>query len=95
MSDELISKGISPIRWIQANVPEDLLDEGNIHKVAHAEDREPRIATILQEDMLCAHCWCDFDEANEERRVTLEHSCACSMSTQIFLGEGLLKRDHA
>jgi hypothetical protein len=26
------------------------------------------VATILPGDMRCAHCWCDFDEANGEGR---------------------------
>jgi hypothetical protein len=40
---DMISKGIGPIRWVQANVPDELLDEGIIHKVAYVDDEEPSV----------------------------------------------------
>jgi hypothetical protein len=41
MIDDMISKGISPMVWMQANVPNNMLDDSIIHKVALDEDEEP------------------------------------------------------
>jgi hypothetical protein len=43
MIDEMISVGISPLAWAQANLPEEMLEAGLIARVPPVEDDEPSV----------------------------------------------------